>query len=208
MVKTQYPPSIRIIKKIITRARQATEPKTAKFKLKKDIFFMSSALKKLKDILGKELAIDQKAKNNFEKLDHLIVDLEDELEEEGSLTPLHKDIEEIDCDMKMVEDIEIDMIRNNKQVVQYLGDACAQANSLKELISDPVSLATRLHRIVILLTVALRFLNIDVKEDKELMDAISHVHKQLKIYGVESDLDKVWQSDTEKRFYSELLESA
>ncbi|RME52294.1 hypothetical protein D6783_05265 [Candidatus Woesearchaeota archaeon] len=178
--------------------------------IQQGVFDIATYTQKLFAVVTKDSEVEKEHKELFEKLDQVLKSVEDALEDRKVEPKLRHEVDKMDELVEAAELEEFEELKSDWRIQTHLKEVIDKLDVYKKqylqfYATKRDELAVLMRELALHMTAVLKLLDIDVKEDKEIMLHLKMVHS-LVDEAKQPALSGVWEKTGQKQYMDEVVE--
>lgn len=177
--------------------------------IQQGVYDIATYTQKLFSVSSKDEDIEKVNKDHFEKIEGVLKSVSDALENKRAEPSLRRDLDQLDEDIKQVELEEFEELKSDWRLQTHLKEVIDKLEVYKKeflqfYANKRDGLALLMREIALHMAAVLKLLDIDIREDKEIMMHLKHAHLVVN-EATPPKFAKVWEVTKQKEFIEEVV---
>ncbi|NJL44068.1 MAG: hypothetical protein HC945_01965 [Nitrosarchaeum sp.] len=179
--------------------------------IQQGVFDIATYTQKLFAVASKDSEVERSNKEHFEKVEKVIEGIGKVMDEKRAEPRLRRDLEQLDEDVEQMELEEYEELKSDWRIETHLKEVIDKLEVyhkgyLQFYATKKDELAILMREIALHMTAVLKLLDIDIREDREIMMHLKHAHEIVRD-ATPPQLEKVWDETGQKSFIHEVIQT-
>jgi hypothetical protein len=178
-------------------------------KIQQGIRDLAAYVGKLYEVSAKDSAVEKEYEQQFEKLDGVVKAIEQHVQGKIVEPRLQNELDRMDDEIKNAELEEYEEIKSDWRIDTHLKEVIDKLDVYKKgylqfYATKRDEIAVLLREIALHMTACLKLLDLDIREDKQILEHLRHTHELVKD-ATQTPFSDIWQKTGQEQYIKEVI---